>query len=250
MVFASLMAVIFWFRRDFYIAKALAVPPFVGMIVEYYKASHDGISPVAVLGVALLLHAMGDIVINRIGVIESMPFFLLGHLAYCRSFARGCDVSLRRFRQFEKLKKLTIVASIVYAVGMFKLLEPSFEGPLKVVLILYIFAICLMFNISLFGRSKLLIVGSLLYLVSDSMIALSTFVFRNNIYYVQSIDLNLAWPTYWIGQLLLTVGALNSFLDLQFEPHPKHQKDGFIMMLVNIVSGASLVLLVWKKFFK
>ena len=39
-------ALIFFFRRSWWVAKALAVPPLAGTIVEYYKKSHDGISPV------------------------------------------------------------------------------------------------------------------------------------------------------------------------------------------------------------
>ena len=205
---------------------------------------------VAVLGIALMLHAVGDVVIALAGVIESMPFFLLGHFAYCRSFARGCDVSRRRFNQFEGLKKVAIISSIVFAVAMFTLLEPSFEGPLlKVILLLYVVAICLMFVISLFGRSRLLILGSGLYLISDCIIALATFVFPKNPL-AQWVDLNCAWPIYWAGQLFLTMGALNGFLDLQLEPHPTKNQNGLVMLLVNIFSVLGLIIIAWRRLFR
>lgn len=178
-----------------------------------------------------------------------MPFFLLGHLAYCRSFARGCDVSKRRFLQFEILKKLAIIGAILYAFLIFFLLEPSFDGPLKVVLVSYIAAIALMFIISLFGRSRLLILGSGLYLISDSIIAVAEFVLRGNVF-AEVLDYYGAFPIYFVGQMCLTFGALNSFSDLQLHPNPKMlNSEKNLNTMINLTGLFTLLFIIFKKIY-
>jgi hypothetical protein len=143
---------------------------------------------------------VGDVTINIMGTIESMPFFLLGHLAYVRSFARGCDVSKRRFLQFEWPKKLALICAFFYAFSAFLLMESAFDGiPLKLVLFSYILALSLMFGISLFSRSQLVVTGSALYLLSDSLIGFAAFVFKGNLL-AQMLDFYAAFPIYYVGK--------------------------------------------------
>jgi uncharacterized membrane protein YhhN len=106
---------------------------------------------------------------------------------YCRSFARGCDVSVRRFAQFGIAKKVVLILTCCYGLFAWFLLYPAFEPSLRLVLACYIVALIGMFSLSLFGHSRMLIVGSVLYVVSDSLIALATFVFPENLF-VQWLD--------------------------------------------------------------
>lgn len=112
-----------------------------------YKRAHLGVSPVAWLAVSLLLHGAGDVVILLFGVVESMPLFLMGHVLYCRSFARGCDVSTARFRRLGTAKKIALFAAFGYAYGAWLLLAPAFESSLRPVLACYIIALVGMFNV-------------------------------------------------------------------------------------------------------
>jgi multidrug transporter EmrE-like cation transporter len=232
------LAAVFFFDRSSVLAKGLSVvPPLGGLIVLLYKKAHLGTSPVFWLALALALHGAGDVVIKIAGVIESMPFFLLGHILYCRSFARGCDISLRRLSQFENLKKAAIAGAGIVAVTFWFLLHPSFQMQLKPVLLCYILALCGMFVLSLFSRSKLLILGAGLYLISDSLIAFHEFVFPTNSFF-SFLDL-FAWPVYWLGQLFITLGALNSFSDMQLHSDPR-SKDR-IPTFVNIFGLVGLL---------
>ncbi len=120
--------------------------------------------------------------INLLGVKESMPLFLMGHVLYCRSFARGCDVSKARFGRLGRAKKIAMIVASLYALMAWFLLFPAFESPLRPVLACYIIALVGMFTLSLFGHSRVLIVGATMYVVSDSLIALESFVFRGNVF--------------------------------------------------------------------
>jgi hypothetical protein len=232
------LAAVFFFDRSSVLAKGLSVvPPLGGLILLLYKRAHLGISPVFWLALALALHGAGDVVIKLAGVVQSMPFFLLGHILYCRSFARGCDISIRRLSQFEYLKKAAIAGAAALAVTFWFLLHPSFQAQLKPVLLCYIVALCGMFVLSLFGRSRLLILGAGLYLISDSLIALHEFVFPANSVF-SLLDL-FAWPIYWLGQLFITLGALNSFSDLDLNSDPR-SKDS-IPTFVNIAGLVGLL---------
>lgn len=97
---------------------------------------------------ALLLHGLGDVVIKLFGVVESMPLFLMGHVLYCRSFARGCDVSRARLSRMGLAKKIVMALSVVYAALAWVLLFPAFESPLRPVLACYIVALVGMFIVS------------------------------------------------------------------------------------------------------
>ncbi len=232
------LAAVFFFDRDSVLAKGLSVvPPLGGLIVLVFKKAHLGVSPVAWLGLALALHGAGDVVIKLAGVVQSMPFFLLGHILYCRSFARGCDISVRRLSQFAGLKKAAIAGAAALAVVGWVLLHPAFQPQLKPVLLCYIVALCGMFVLSLFGRSRLLILGSGFYLISDSLIALHEFVLPSSSV-ARTLDL-FAWPIYWLGQLFITLGALNSFSDMELQSDPKH-KDS-IPVFVNVAGLVGLV---------
>ncbi len=133
-------ACFFFFVRSSVVAKGLSVvPPLCGFIWLQFRRAHLGVSPVAWLALALALHGAGDVVIKLFGVVQSMPFFLLGHVLYCRAFARGNDISFRRLRQFRNLKKAALVAAVLFAALFWFLLNPSFEGPLKVRNLKFIF---------------------------------------------------------------------------------------------------------------
>jgi hypothetical protein len=74
-----------------------------------------------------------------------------------------------------------------------------------------------------------------MYVVSDSLIALAAFVLPGNVV-VAWLD-HFAWPIYWAGQVALTVGALNSFSDMELNPVPKSSSSG--NTLLNLAAAAA-----------
>lgn len=96
-----------------------------------------------------------------------------------------------------------------------------------------------MFILSLFGHSRLLVLGSGLYLISDSLIALHEFVFPAN-FFVSSLEL-MAWPLYWSGQACITIGALNVFSDMQLHADPAGEKNSVeAPLFVNVAALVAL----------
>lgn len=229
---------VFFVWRDV-ASKTLTVPPLVGMVLEYGRGSHVGWSPVWVLGVALVLHWLGDVVIKQVGVLESMPLFLLGHVCYCLAYVKGCDLSWPHVaRVLSSLRVLLMAALLLYALCMSAILMPSFPPPVRPVLAAYVVFISLMFLLSLFSRSRLLVAGSALYLLSDSFIALATFVFPGHSLFA-ALDLYGAWPLYVAGQICITLGCLSSFSQLRLKSHPT--KTPLEASLTNLLYAAAAI---------
>ncbi len=107
-----------------------------------------------------------------------MPAFLAGHILYVFCFLRGCDVvSLRQLALFSPLKKLICLAAVGYSIFVWSLLYPHFDGVLRPVLACYIAALMLQFIAAMFSHSRLIPIGSALYVISDSFIGLAAFVY-------------------------------------------------------------------------
>jgi hypothetical protein len=73
-LFGAFWGLVFFLDRSSVVAKGLSVvPPLWTFIFLVYKRAHLGVSPVVWLGIALLFHGAGDVVIKLLGVVESMP---------------------------------------------------------------------------------------------------------------------------------------------------------------------------------
>lgn len=69
------------------------------------------------------------------------------------------------------------------------------------------------------SRSRLVVLGASLYVISDSIISLAAFVFEENKFVVM-IDYYLSWLIYFASQNFIVIGVLNSFANLKLEPNP------------------------------
>ena len=146
----------------------------------------------------LLFCAGGDIALaldQRAYFELGIGLFIIGHLFYIATFLK--DFEYRRFH-----------APVAVALGVFGcvlaiLLVPRL-GDMKIPVLFYLFIIFSMSACALFRRqkSKLVFYGSLLFIFSDSMIALNRF------YPQDEWTVLLIMPTYYLAQFFIAGGYL------------------------------------------
>ncbi len=156
---------------------------------------------------AIVFSLLGDVFLMLEGYfIHGLGAFLIAHLFYIYAFQSEAS------RFFSK-KKLFIPTILVLVYGYFLLMQvlPNVALPLKVPITVYAIAILLMLlttlhrwgNVSVISFNYV-IIGATLFVISDSLIAISKFVTSF------PMDGVLIMATYGIGQYLIVEGFLKN----------------------------------------
>ncbi len=163
---------------------------------------------------AIVFSLLGDVFLMFEGYfIKGLGAFLIAHLFYIYAFRSEAS------RFFSK-KKLFIPTILVLVYGYFLLMQvlPNVALPLKVPITVYAIAILLMLLTTLhrWGNVsdisfKYVIVGATLFVISDSMIAISKFVTSF------PMDGVLIMATYGVGQYLIVDGFLKNVNDTSID---------------------------------
>ncbi len=155
------------------------------------------------LALALLFHSIGDVVLDMDGgglFLFAIGAFLLGHLFYIATFVPDVRANLRMTRG----KRIFVAGIVLYSLVAFPVLLPRVETGMILPVILYTIAIGTMVVMSVLPgyRGKWITIGALLYIASDSLIAVNLFV----------VDVPashyLTWPAYYAAQALIVAGVL------------------------------------------
>ena len=179
------------------VLKGLSVSTLALVVFRQIK-SRDGL----ILAVSLLFSSAGDVLLEIPGekmFLFGLVSFLIAHLLYIVLFARNFPRPLKT----GAAQKLIIVAVPVYSIVMTAWLWPGL-GDLAGPVVFYICAITAMvISAALAGfSSRLILVGALLFFLSDSLIAINKF--KSPIKYNDY----LVWSTYYAAQLSITLGFL------------------------------------------
>jgi uncharacterized membrane protein YhhN len=159
-----------------------------------------GVRPLA-LGLAA--SSLGDVLLDIRSVnlfIPGLLLFLVAHVVYAFMFFRVWQYPLRIWER----QRMLIGAVILYAVCFTAWLAPGL-GSLTIPVALYVCAITAMVVTSVVADvSPRVVTGALLFLVSDSLLAIAKFkgTFTLHDYAV--------WGTYYVAQYCIATGVLRS----------------------------------------
>jgi uncharacterized membrane protein YhhN len=179
------------------IIKCLSVAP-LALLAFRSLRNRDGF----ILGVSLLFSSLGDVFLaldaNRLFVF-GLGSFLIAHLLYVALFVRSWPKPLTA----TAAQKILVALLMLYSATMLVWLWPSL-GSLAAPVAVYLCAIAAMcVTATLAGlRTRRVVVGALMFILSDSLIAIGKFKMP-----VQYGDY-LVWGTYYAGQLLIAAGFL------------------------------------------
>lgn len=160
----------------------------------------------ALLVVALCCHSVGDVLLDwdrtRL-FLPAVGAFMVGHVLYLITFWPN----LMALSSLPFAKKILAGTIVLYGIAMAMLIIPHLPKNLLTAVVVYMIVILTMTLVltSANYRNPWLILGAVLYVISDSLIALNTFV-RPLGMFVQ-----LIWPLYYAGQLLIALGFLNRY---------------------------------------
>lgn len=176
-----------------FIVKGLAVGPLA--VLAFLAGS-------PVLGLALALSTVGDVLLDLDPVrlfVFGLGAFLVAHLIYTFLFVR----SRRRPLAPRATELLGAGAVLVYSVAVSSWLLPS-VGDLIVPVAIYMCAITAMVLAAILARfsNPWVVTGALLFLASDSLLAINKFKTP-----VPLRDV-LVWSTYYLGQYSIAAGFL------------------------------------------
>jgi uncharacterized membrane protein YhhN len=158
----------------------------------------DGI----ILGVSLLFSSLGDVFLG-LGddrwFVFGLGSFLIAHLLYIGLFVRHWPTPFAASLK----QKLLAVGLIAFSLAMFAWLWPGL-GDLKIAVAAYLCALVGMGVTATFARfsGRWIIAGALLFILSDSMIAVCKF--KSPVAYSHY----LIWATYYIAQLCIALGFI------------------------------------------
>ena len=183
------------------VIKGMSIAP-LALLAYRSLRDRDGI----LLGVSLLFSTLGDVFL---AVSEERLFtfglgsFLVAHLLYIVLFVRNRPKPMSA----SAIQKTVAVLLIIFSTMMFVWLWPSL-GDLKLPVAIYLCAITGMgMAATLAGfRAWWVAAGAMLFIVSDSMIAISKF--KSPIEYRHY----LIWATYYVGQLSIALGFIREKL--------------------------------------
>jgi uncharacterized membrane protein YhhN len=163
------------------------------------------------LASALLLSSLGDFFLALRGekyFVFGLLAFLTAHLVYITLF---WQVMRMKPSPANTVQKVLIAVIVIYSVVMFWWLLPVSNG-LTVPVAVYLAIITLMMlSAILAGKSSWLIpVGAILFMLSDSLIALSRFK-----HLIGGLPAHLMiWSLYYIAQYLIFRGVINYVTDV------------------------------------
>jgi uncharacterized membrane protein YhhN len=155
----------------------------------------------ALLAIALILHAIGDVAI-QFQFLTGMALFLAGHLAYIALFR-----SERGKAHGAAMARIAIL--LVAGAATLAFLVPRLSGVMAVAVPLYAVALLAMAvsaQTSLRGQPWLWI-GAFSFVASDLLLAVHLF---NGAPDGIGAARFLVWPTYWLAQALISWGWLQA----------------------------------------
>lgn len=156
------------------------------------------------LVVALCFHSVGDVLLDWDRTKLFLPAvgtFMVGHALYLVTFWPS-----RMALSALPVAKQTLVGTLVlYGIAMAAFIIPHLPKNMLAMVAVYMFVILAMAFVATCAnfRNPWVIVGALLYVLSDSLIAVNTFVRP------LGAAAHLIWPLYYAGQLLIVTGFLN-----------------------------------------
>lgn len=148
--------------------------------------------------IALMICAIGDYTLQWF--IIGLSSFLIGHLFYIRAFLKTKNANVP---YFIKLAFVLYGGLMMFWIGGSVLL--SGENVLAVAVVIYMLVILIMGWTSFRTSSKFTIAGAVLFILSDTILAINKFVF--------SVPLShqLIMLTYYGAQLLMALSIANYF---------------------------------------
>jgi len=176
-----------------------------------------------ILLTALLFSWIGDVILifadkGELYFILGLVSFLISHLIYCVLFSKQIKVESKRNKVIFVIGSLLIG---IYLTGMLSLLLPTL-GDLKIPVIVYASVISIMllfaFNGFLIWRkpgNQSVFVGAVVFVVSDSILAINKFyapIERNSFFIML---------TYLVAQYLIVLGILKLNSKLNLNPETK-----------------------------
>jgi uncharacterized membrane protein YhhN len=209
----NLGAEFFGHSLTIFISKPLLL---LSLALIYYQASKTSIQSFdrLIIG-ALLFSCLGDVLLLFVEQSEAsllffaagLGSFLIAHLFYIFSFW------IYPPRKKMQVPPLVILFFISLAGALLCLLWPGIDTVLKIPVTIYALTICTMGTMA-FGMLKktsqsaavFLIIGALLFIVSDSLIAINKFKPNLNIW-LPRVSIML---TYILAQLMIVKGALKA----------------------------------------
>ncbi len=143
----------------------------------------------------LIFSFLGDFfLLLKSGFLLGLGSFLLAHIFYIISFKK---------RSLSRVSVEVVVALLLYLVSLIAFLFPHLDE-MKIPVIIYGIIISTMLYFSIKTQEKLLIVGALFFVISDSVLSVNLFV-------SSSLLLNLlVMITYVLAQVLLVKGILKT----------------------------------------
>jgi len=156
-----------------------------------------------VLALGLAFSTAGDVLLDLDPRLFAFGLgaFLLAHLTYICLFGRNRTVGIR----LDPPHLAGVLLILIYSVTLCVWIVPS-VGELAVPLVLYIFALTTMVSTAIMARfrQRWVAVGAILFLISDSLLAIHKFK--------TPVPLRdyLVWITYYLGQCGIALGYLAS----------------------------------------
>ena len=198
-----------------WISKPLLIPVLVLFFVSSVSMKR-GKSFYLILA-ALFLSWCGDVLLQADFFIPGLISFLLAHVCYILYFSQTSKDNTGLLHK----KPLFIIPVLLYVIVLLVLLFPYLDE-LKIPVIIYSIAIGVMLLMAMNTRyrinnkaSSLFITGALLFVLSDSLLAINLFVAQH---WLMSIAVMI---TYAIAQYLIVKGALANqwfvkFISIQY----------------------------------
>lgn len=179
-------------KTDFrFFTKNLLMPILLFIYVLETKLRHLKINKLFILG--LIFSFLGDFsLLLKHGFLFGLGSFLLAHIFYIFSFKN---------KGIKKVSLGILLLIFLYLISLLAYLFPSLNE-MKIPVVIYGITISTMLYFSIKTNEKLLILGALLFVISDSILSVNLFV-------SQTLFLNLlVMITYVLAQVLLVKGIL------------------------------------------
>lgn len=222
----SLVLSLLYFIRPNYVTKPLPIIALSGLISWNRSRTTGGAKRVVgtsstaslydfYISIGLMLSSCGDVMLelddkNKDYFIAGLAAFLLAHLSYICAFTSEAV-------QYTNMLAFIIIIGIYYAI-MMSFLLPSVESDLVLPIIVYGLVISTML---LFGTARYIstshtythesklssLVGSIIFLLSDTILALDKFAFR-----ITSAK-TIIMLTYYIGQTFIAISTCKNYLE-------------------------------------
>ena len=181
------------------VLKGLSVGPLAVLAWRSSLPGRDGL----LLGCALAFGSLGDVLLDWNASLfpAGLGAFLIGHFFYIGLFWKNRPRPTRL-----AMWEIALLAGLaLFASAMSLYLLPA-TGELAPAVVMYMGALMGMVasTVALQLPARWVVVGALLFLFSDTVLAVSKFKST-----VPGREL-LVWPTYYVGQLLIAVGYLRA----------------------------------------